>query len=359
MMFAGARTPTKEKIKMAKLKITKGLKATATAFYTDGNLTITNANYIPIVGQTIAASSNIGANGIVGNTVYYVNTVATLTPTSANITVVPKTADTVGQTTVNPTANVASLTVPLTIQQVSRGFSKLLTLKDANGNVLPGQFANLGVVGGDTNLAGNQVVANVAIIKAGPVGAGATANNVSITVTSGSNAVTGLNTNFVGLTAGTVLSVNGVPTNDPVGGGLIIKDNVAIGTVSGTPTATSVTLAANANISGTFSSYNYAVPVAGSIIRQKGKTKYLVSEASSGLQGVCYLTPVANTALTPGQFSIMDANGPSGQGLNPKYLTNARVVDADGDVAYASFDVATANSIIPSPGSDVAQLPAG
>ena len=48
-----------------------------------------------------------------------------------------------------------------------------------------------------------------------------------------------------------------------------------------------------------------ALPEAGYILRQKGKTKYLVQGSTTGLVGACYTANVANTALTPNTMSII------------------------------------------------------
>ena len=50
--------------------------------------------------------------------------------------------------------------------------------------------------------------------------------------------------------------------------------------------------------------YVYANEEAGFIVRQKGKTKYLVQGATSGLQAQCYTANVANAALLPNSMSI-------------------------------------------------------
>ena len=74
-----------------------------------------------------------------------------------------------------------------------------------------------------------------------------------------------------------------------------------------------VTLATNATAAlTTGTAYIYANPEAGYIIRQKGKTKYLVKGGTSGLVGQCYTANVANTALLPNTMSIRATNAASG-----------------------------------------------
>ena len=85
---------------------------------------------------------------------------------------------------------------------------------------------------------------------------------------------------------------------------------------TGTPNALqdSITLAANASstIGGVGQNYVYANDEAGFILRQKGKTKYLVQGASTGLVAQCYTANVANTALTPNTMNILSTDAASG-----------------------------------------------
>jgi hypothetical protein len=55
-----------------------------------------------------------------------------------------------------------------------------------------------------------------------------------------------------------------------------------------------------------------ALPEAGYIVRQKGKTKYLVQGGTTGILGAVYTANVANTALTPNTMSIIGTNAASG-----------------------------------------------
>ena len=103
--------------------------------------------------------------------------------------------------------------------------------------------------------------------------------------------------------------------------------NAAAFTVSTTPGGAAQALTSNASVTGnavqnhvvlSASSSNnatgatgygdgfvQALPEAGYIVRQKGKTKYLVTGTVSGLTGPCYTANVANTALTPNTMSII------------------------------------------------------
>jgi hypothetical protein len=64
-------------------------------------------------------------------------------------------------------------------------------------------------------------------------------------------------------------------------------------------------LAALPPVNFTNASYVYANDEAGFIVRQKGKQKYLVQGASTGLVAQCQTANVANTALTPNAMNII------------------------------------------------------
>lgn len=82
---------------------------------------------------------------------------------------------------------------------------------------------------------------------------------------------------------------------------------------TGTPNAVMnrVVLTANANVVSSNAAYVYANDEAGYIVRQKGKTKYLVTGATSGLTAQCYTANVANTALTPNTMNILSTDAAS------------------------------------------------
>ena len=89
---------------------------------------------------------------------------------------------------------------------------------------------------------------------------------------------------------------------------------VDLSNATGTPDAQQdvVELVANAAAAASGSSFIYATPEAGFIVRQKGKTKYLVTGTTSGLTAAVYTANVANTALTPNTMSIRATNAASG-----------------------------------------------
>jgi hypothetical protein len=89
---------------------------------------------------------------------------------------------------------------------------------------------------------------------------------------------------------------------------------VDLSSATGTPDAQQdvVELVANAEVASTGAAFVYATPEAGFIVRQKGKTKYLVTGATTGLTAQCFTANVANTALTPNTMSIIGTNAASG-----------------------------------------------
>jgi hypothetical protein len=87
----------------------------------------------------------------------------------------------------------------------------------------------------------------------------------------------------------------------------------ALTTATGTPNAIQdrVVLTANCPIVFSGASFIYANDEAGYIVRQKGKTKYLVQGGTTGLIAPCYTANVANTALTPNTMNILSTDAAS------------------------------------------------
>jgi hypothetical protein len=81
---------------------------------------------------------------------------------------------------------------------------------------------------------------------------------------------------------------------------------VDLSSATGTPDAQQdvVELVANAAVAASGSSFIYATPEAGYIVRQKGKQKYLVQGSTSGLVSQCFTANVANTAMLPNTMTI-------------------------------------------------------
>lgn len=199
-----------------------------------------------------------------------------------------------------------------------------------NGGVgYPATNANTyGVVGGNTAIYGSQVLARVAIGIAG---------NGTISASTTSTTVTGVGTAFnTQLSAGSAIQTS---------------SGINLGFVNSITNATSLTMTANSasNVSGV--AYSYADDEPGFIVRQKGKTKYLVTGTTSGLTGACYTANVANTALTPNTMNILAtyANSATAYVQNLSdirsqvfYNTSNAVYAPD---VYASFNsAATANA---------------
>jgi hypothetical protein len=88
---------------------------------------------------------------------------------------------------------------------------------------------------------------------------------------------------------------------------------VQMAAATGTPNAVMnrVVLTANANVVASNAAYVYANDEAGFIVRQKGKTKYLVTGGTTGLTAQCYTANVANTALTPNTMNILSTDAAS------------------------------------------------
>lgn len=149
---------------------------------------------------------------------------------------------------------------------------------------------------------------------------------VTDTETTGSFVVTsGDATNFVvdqpitfddnigGLVAGqTYFMLSGANTTHfqvsaTLGGSAVAVTN---DTVTLNATQDAFTLAASASANSTFNtnpmaSWIYADDEAAFIVRQKGKTKYLVTGATTGFTAQCLTANVANTALTPNTMNIL------------------------------------------------------
>lgn len=124
-----------------------------------------------------------------------------------------------------------------------------------------------------------------------------------------------------GLVAGTTYFVKTIAnavsftvSNTPGGAVRAVTTNAS---VSGNAIQNRVILgAASANNASGATGYGdpfvQALPEAGYIVRQKGKTKYLVQGATTGILGQAYTANVANTALTPNTMSIISTNSGSG-----------------------------------------------
>jgi len=260
------------------LKIAKA-QAVVTITATNGTTEVvtTNANFTNlgiIAGMSFIPASNVG--NLVAGTLYWIlevlnagnNSTFTVSETqlSANPTYTKFNLGTAGPVTVSASVNV-----------VDAYFNNPI-----GGTGYPAtNTATYGVVGGNTAIYGSQTLVRVAI---GQTGTG------TISASTASTTVTGTGTAFT-----TQLS-----------GGECITDangNV-LGFVDTITNDTELDLLANSNedYDGAFT---FALNEAGFIVRQKGKTKYLVTGTTSGLTAACYTANVANAALTPNTFNIL------------------------------------------------------
>ena len=343
----------------AVLTITDTTAATGAVTVTE-SLTTTGV----IAGMPFVVASNVG--NLVTATTYYVlvvidanNFTVSATDLSANTT---RTAVTLSDTT--------GQSVLASVGVVDAYFNNPL-----GGAGFPATNANTyGVVGGNTSIVGSQVLPRVAIGISGTgniyssdasalvYGAGTDfANTLSTgsaiqavdaygtttnlgfaTATFGYVSVTVANTVVSGNVIGTTGNALTLALDQPVsfsanlgtlvtGTTYFVKTtpNAAAFTVSatlggapkvmtaatGTPDALqdSITLGANAlaTITGLGQNYVYANDEAGFIVRQKGKTKYLVQGGTTGLIAQCYTANVANTALTPNTMNILSTDAAS------------------------------------------------
>jgi len=350
-------------LKIAKAQAVLTITDTATTgsvvTVSGGNLTTEPTTGVA-AGMNFQVATTVG--GLVAGTTYYIDTILSNTTFSASTTqrsVQPQVAATLTDTT--------GQSVKVTINGVDFGFNN----PDGSANTY-------GVVGGNTTIYGNQVLANVAF---GVDGTG------TVFANTGSNIVVGLGTDFANLATGSHLyaidaggNVNSLGTstatkgnlkvvvaNTTVSGGIIgtsgnaqtlsantpvvfdtsfgnlvagttyfVKTiaNAAAFTVSATPGGATQVLTANASVTanaiqnrvvlGAVSSSNasgptgygdpfvQALPEAAYIVRQKGKTKYLVQGTVTGILGQAYTANVANTALTPNTMTIISTNAASG-----------------------------------------------
>jgi len=343
----------------AVLTITDTTAATGAVTVTE-SLTTTGV----IAGMPFVIASSVG--NLLTATTYYILTVidannftVSATDLSANTT---RTAVTLADTTGG--------SVSMSVGVVDAYFNN-----PVGGAGFPSTNANTyGVVGGNTSIVGSQVLPRVAIGISGTgniyssdasalvygagtdfantlstgsaiqaVAADGTTTNLGFaTATFGYVSVTLANTLVTGNVISTTGNAQTLAVDQPVsfsanigtlvtGTTYFVKTiaNAAAFTVSstlggapkvmtaatGTPDALqdSITLAANASstIGGLGQNYVYANDEAGFIVRQKGKTKYLVQGGTTGLIAQCYTANVANTALTPNTMNILSTDAAS------------------------------------------------
>jgi hypothetical protein len=113
-----------------------------------------------------------------------------------------------------------------------------------------------------------------------------------------------------------------------------------------------VVLTGNASVTASNASFIYANDEAGFIVRQKGKQKYLVQGATTGLVAQCQTANVANTALTPNTMNIIatfvDSSTAFVQSLsdhNLEIFGNTAPVLQNAAPAYGTFNAAEAANV--------------
>jgi len=341
------------------LKIAKAqavITLTDTAAATDLVTTSANLTALGIIkNMPFIPASNVG--GLTGGTTYWILNVASSTTFTVSST----------ELSANPNSNVVALSdtssqsVALTVGVVDAYFNN-----PESGNGYPEtNTTTYGVVGGNTAIFGNQVLVNVAMgvngtgtlygsdgsnvvgglgTDLGSIGADSViqyidTNGTAITLgyvdtatgtanieisnataagdflTTVGNAQTlyanlpvVLTANIGGLVAGNTYFVKAIPNASAFSVSLTPGGaNVDLTNQNATSYALQDTtlLAANASANVSGASFIYATPEAGFIVRQKGKTKYLVKGGTTGLTQACYTINAANTALLPNTFNIL------------------------------------------------------
>lgn len=306
------------------LKIAKAqavIILTATNATTDAVTSSSNLNLQGIIaGMPFIPAANIG--GLVAGTTYWI------------LKILSDTTFTVSATPLN--ANPNSTPVDLS---ATTGQSVLATIApvDFGFNNPAGSANTYSVVGGNTRIYGNQVLANVCI---GQEGVGV------ISASDDSPNISGVGTAFDELNDGTILYT---------------LDGEILGTIDdvANATANAATFAANATANVSNVAFVFGLPEDGYIVRQKGKQKYLVKGLSTGLTGACFTANVANTALLPNTMTITATYANSSTQLiqslsdhnaelftaNSGPVATGNIVLEDADPAFVTFNSAEAANV--------------
>ena len=308
------------------LKIAKAhavITLTNTTAATDIVTTSANLNTLGIIaGMPFIPAANLG--NLVAGTTYWILEVLSSTTFTVSET----------QLSANPTYAKFDLATDSGTVAASVGVVDAYFNNPNGGAGYPATNANTySVVGGNTAIYGSQVLANVCITQSG---AG------TISTFTGNTAVVGVGTDFTNaFSAGTIV--------------YSAAGNI-LGTISTVANATSAAFAANGTEATAGVAYLYGKPEAGFIVRQKGKQKYLVTGATSGLTGPCYTANVANTALLPNTMTITatyaNAATVNVQSLsdhtaelftaNSGPVATGNIVLSDANPAYSTFNTAYA-----------------
>lgn len=263
------------------LKIAKAQTVvTLTATTASTNIITVSSTANMSASMQFVVASTVG--GLVAGTTYWVKEILSGTTFTALVnhpSVQPQVSPTLTTTT--------GQTVALSVNVVDSGYS------NASG---------YGIVGGNTAIYGNQVLITAAIGQAG---------TGTITCAANSPNLVGVGTDFATtLTDGTVV---------------VSSSGVLLGVIDDIANANAVftTFAANAAATVSDDSFVFATEEAGFIVRQKGKTKYLIKGATTGLVVQAFTADDGSTLLpntfsvqatfansaTTGAFSFSDHNG--------------------------------------------------
>ena len=185
--------------------------------------------------------------------------------------------------------------------QLSAGSALQVAVANTNGST---DYVNLGFVSGA--VAG---YANIELSNATATGNFLTSVGNAQLLFSGQPLV--LSANIGGLTAGTtyfartIVNVAAFTVSTYVGGGnLSLADEDA----ESYAVQDRVVLTGSASTTASNAAFIYANDEAGYIVRQKGKTKYLVKGGTTGLIAQCYTANAANAALTPNTMNILSTD---------------------------------------------------
>ena len=295
----------------ALLTLTDTTAATGVVTVSQTNLTDT---YKVLAGMPFIPASTVG--GLTAGTTYWILEVTGSSTFTVSATPIDQN---VYRTAVSLT-NTTGQSVVLTVGVVDAYFNN-----PATGAGYPAASASTySVVGGNTAIYGKQVLAVVAISNT---------QTGTITTSTTSTALTGTGTDF----ANTVVNGTGVALTDGTFVGFI--------TDVANATATTATLSANAAVAASAQGFVIANDENGFIVRQKGKTKYLVQGLTSGLVGACYTANSAGAALQPGQMNMTATYADSSTKLVQSLSDhNAEVFAGDGTLGQSNAVYVTFNS---------------
>ena len=203
------------------------------------------------------------------------------------------------------------------------------------------------LLGTATSTKGNLLVAVANTAASGNV-IGATGNTLTLTL---DTPVT-FDASFGGLTSGTTYYVKTIPSSStftvsPDRGGAPVQ--LTNSTTTANAIQNRVVLAAGSandaiGVSGTGDPFVTAFPENGFILRQKGKTKYLVQGLTSGLIGACYTANTSGSSLQPGEMTLTANTGSADRYVQSLSDINAELFAGDGSLGQSNAVFATFNA---------------